>query len=931
MLSHDQRWPSLRLAVFLLGICAAAGTSAAPTTLSVSHATAYTTTTPVTLNFPVSRSGDLGYDVVLTYHTIDGTAVSPIDYTGTANGAVVIPAGSATGSIPVGIAAYAGSPANRSFTLALDGAFGVGPAASFGAKADFGTGTNPTGVLLEDVNGDGKPDLISVNQTANTISVLLNATASGTSPAIFGAKTDFGTGAGTAPGAIAIGDVNGDGMPDIAVAAYSSDGVSVAVNTTAPGVSTPAFGFTTLSATAPSPQAIALADMNGDGRLDVITGNGFSSATTLSVLLNATNLTTGTPPTPTFAAHQDFSTGYQADAVTVADVDGDGRPDVIVANALPFVTVLRNTTPSGSAVVTFAPPLQLAAGSSPMGVAAADINGDGRRDILVANNASNTVSVFINTTTAPGAPAFAAQQTFAVGANPTGLQAVDINGDGKPDLVVSNYGSSSGNTISVLRNITRPGSQIVGLEAHQTFTTGTAPWAVAAGDINGDGRADIAAANLFGNSVSVLLNTIAQDASLPGLAAPQNFAANANANSITRADFDGDGRPDLLAANFVASTPAGANVSALRGTTAPGAATATFDPSALFSMYAGGTYYPWPYSALGIDINGDGRPDLVSASYGSRSIGIRLNAIAAPGPFTSGSFGGVSEFDTGTASPTSLGSADFNGDGRPDLFYNLAYAGATGLAGVMLNAAAPGGAPGFRPQNTFAIGTDGTHSVASADLNGDGKPDLIAANYLDSSLHAFLGTTAPGATAATFAAPSTFATGSHPSSAATGDLNGDGRADVVTVNFSDGNASIFINTAVPGPAGSTAPAFATRVDVGSGIGSGLRLVDVNGDGRLDIVATHSTANTLSVFLNTTAPGSTTPGFALLSSYGTDAGPKDVASLDINGDGKADLVTANYTAGTVSVFMNTQYQATATGSATGTIISDDAIFRDGFEP
>lgn len=78
-----------------------------------------------------------------------------------------------------------------------------------------------------------------------------------------------------------------------------------------------------------------------------------------------------------------------------------------------------------------------------MGVVAADINGDGRRDILVANNASNTVSVFINTTTAPGAPAFAAQQTFAVGANPTGLQVVDINGDGKPDLVTANYSAGS--------------------------------------------------------------------------------------------------------------------------------------------------------------------------------------------------------------------------------------------------------------------------------------------------------------------------------------------------------------------------------------------------------------------------------------------------------------------------------------------------------
>ena len=107
------------------------------------------------------------------------------------------------------------------------------------------------------------------------------------------------------------------------------------------------------------------------------------------------------------------------------------------------------------------------------------VNGDGKPDLIVANFGDNTVSVLLNTT-APGAttPSFAAQQTFATGAGPYSVTAADVNGDGKPDLIVAN---SNDNTVSVLLNTTAPGATTPSFAAQQTFATGAesrfrSPW-----------------------------------------------------------------------------------------------------------------------------------------------------------------------------------------------------------------------------------------------------------------------------------------------------------------------------------------------------------------------------------------------------------------------------------------------------------------------
>ena len=249
-------------------------------------------------------------------------------------------------------------------------------------------------------------DLAVSNEFGSSVSVLLNQTVPGSSTASFQAQQTFATTAGDSLAAV---DFNGDGKPDFAVSAKSGTQVSVLTNTTATGSTTVSFTSEQLLTTGYNSRFISAADFNGDGRTDLVTSN--YGNLSLSVLLNTT------PP------------------------------------------IAITPSASGSNVVS-------GTGSSqPYDVTLADVNGDGKPDLIVANSGNNDVSVLINTT-APGAgtPSFAAQATFATGLNPRDVAVGDFNGDGLPDIAVTNENSS---TVSVLLNTTARGSTVASFMAHK--------------------------------------------------------------------------------------------------------------------------------------------------------------------------------------------------------------------------------------------------------------------------------------------------------------------------------------------------------------------------------------------------------------------------------------------------------------------------------
>jgi hypothetical protein len=357
----------------------------------------------------------------------------------------------------------------------------LAPAPSFAAPKSYATGFWPSGLAVADVNGDGRADLATANygEGANSVSVLLN-----------GGSGRFREGreyvVGESPGSVAIGELNGDRKPDLAVANEETNSVSVLLNS---GDGT--FGGRRDYPTGGAPVSVAIGDLNADGRPDLAVANFVVPDVnitgvpgTVSVLLNSGD--------GGFQAKVDYRTGRRPLQVVIGDLTGDGQPDLATGNRSDTVSVLANAG-NGS----FAPPVDSRAGSGPRAVAIADLSGDGRLDLATANtNADvNTVSVLIN----GGRGIFRPKRDYRAGNGPFAIAIGDVNGDGRPDLAAA---VSSGNGVSVFVNKGN-GSFL----PRRDYRTGREPWSVAIADLTGDGKRDLVTANAGANSVSVLANT----------------------------------------------------------------------------------------------------------------------------------------------------------------------------------------------------------------------------------------------------------------------------------------------------------------------------------------------------------------------------------------------------------------------------------------
>ena len=367
-------------------------------------------------------------------------------------------------------------------------------------------------------------------------------------------------------------------------------------------------------------------DINGDGKPDLVVKYDNSN---LGVELNTTPAGAGTP---TFAtAATPFRTNVTLGGTIAADLDGDGRPDLVAVNydraTVNSLAVLRNLTPAGGSPA-FAAPQRLTIPGLVYDVTAADINGDGKLDLVVAGR--NGVTVLLNTTAGPGNPTFAAPVTFSVPNAATSVIAADINGDGKLDLVANIY---AGNPV-VLLNATVAGaatpSFAAPVEARFSFTSnpnGSIPTREIAVDVNGDGRPDLIDYN-FDSKQELLINTTPAGSATPTFAPPQLIMLGlfANRQSPTAVvDVNGDGRPDIIAGSEY-----GTAVFVYTNTTPPGSSTATFaGPLRLRDGINGSITFGGggPLSLFVADLNADGLPDIVSSNQDEYLRGEMLGAV----------------------------------------------------------------------------------------------------------------------------------------------------------------------------------------------------------------------------------------------------------------------------------------------------------------
>jgi hypothetical protein len=589
------------------------------------------------------------------------------------------------------------------------------PSGHLGPVSTYFTGTDVSDLAIADVNGDGVPDVVVANRGSNTVTVLLGRVGGGFGPIISLAVDP-------SPSAVALGKFAGSGRLDLAVASAGTQSVEVLL-----GDGTGIFGLPSRFSVPGIPSSLLAADVTGDGVTDLVVGVSVYPDQFLEVyqgapgpaftLTRSLALLPGGSAFPTFgpllladldgdgkldllalrasglmifagiggplafAAPKVVPIAYSVPSLAVGDVTGDGIIDAVIGIG---VGQWRVVILSGDGLGGFveAPGFPVSSPGNPVfgKVIAKDLNGDGHPDILLSTGSS--LSVFVSDGTSqflspvdytPTTPPGGAVDAFVVG---------DVNGDGLPDLVEINHAFG---VINVF-----PGMGNGSFGTPVTTSVGRSFSFRAAGDFNGDGRLDLLITDDY-FSGSQGLNVLLGNSSM-GFGAPIPIQGFLQSSFVAVADFNGDGKADIVAANAPASS---VSVYLGDGTGHFGAPITTSLDSQPFSVIVG-------------DFDGDSKQDIVVSAGG----GMRF----LPGN-GSGGFGPARALPGSPLYADTLLSADFNGDGKLDIAATLQNAGT--IAVWMGD-----GSGGFTGPSEYLAGAVGG-PLAASDFDGDNRADLV--------------------------------------------------------------------------------------------------------------------------------------------------------------------------------------------------------------
>lgn len=394
--------------------------------------------------------------------------------------------------------------------------------------------------------------------------------------------------------------------------------------------------------------------------------------------------------------------------------------------------------------------------------------------------------------------------------------------------------------------------------AASIFVVGQAPYAMAGGDLDGDGTADLVTANRDSNNVSVLLGD-----GTGGLGPARDHASGQVPLSVAIGDLNGDGKQDLAVAN---NSDEGLTVLLGDGTGEFGAARSHPGVSSLRWVSIG-------------DLNGDGKADLAAASFDLAKISVLLGD-------GTGSFEMAGDYEAGHRT-TSVAIGDLNGDGKADLAtprYD------SNRVSVLLG----DGTGSFGTVSTFGTGL-GPHAVVIGDLTGDGHMDLATANAVSRNVSVLLGDGEGH-----FEATQNSTVGRFPHHLAIGDLDGDRKPDLVTANLGSNNVSVLLGDGIE----TFQPA---RNYASVGLPAAVVIDDFNGDGKPDLAASNAGSHNVSVLLNTSTPalaaapstvdfgdqaGATTSRPQLVKVTNTGDFSLEVANVSIAGANPGDFAVAS---------------------------------------
>jgi hypothetical protein len=448
---------------------------------------------------------------------------------------------------------------------------------------------------------------------------------------------------------------------------------------------------------------------------------------------------------PSFGGRIDYGVGNGPRELVVADFDRDGDLDIVTADrAANTVSVIL-----GDGAGAFSAPTAFAAGNTPGGIVAGDFNRDGRLDVVVANDAPPTVSTLLG----DGLGSFAAPiVSAAVQANPYGLATADFNEDGILDVIAT---SSAGN-VTLLTGV---GNGSFGVAS--VGMGGAASNAVATGDFDNDGHADVAVLSTSTSAVRVRLGNGAG-----GFAGINTWAFSVNPRWLVVEDFDEDGRLDLAATSDGTAKVVGVRLGIGGGS---------------FGLRTDYTVNPLGGGAHGLaagDFDRDGDLDFLVSQRGAGLVSVMLGDGA-------GAFGTPTNLATSSATPVGVAAADFNRDGRLDL---AAVNDTTpGSVSVFLNTFgfACGNMSFGSVPRAFPTGIIGGVGATSGDFNADGLRDLAVANPASNDISIFLGDGVGG-----FVFAGLYAIGTDPVAIVTADFDGDGDLDLATANDAGGSVTV---------------------------------------------------------------------------------------------------------------------------------------------